>query len=324
MKRLTSRNILLGLMALLVFAGIGFAVQQALARKAAAANEQVSPLHPSFAMLDAHGQNVLQSSQPVSTMQTCGQCHANADYMAEYRIPTSQVDDYMESVHAKALYEGGDVSAPTCNDCHGNHGAAPPGVSSLSAVCGMCHAIEADLFNGSPHKIAFEENDYPMCETCHSNHKIEKPTDGMVGAESPAVCVDCHSADDGTMGIETASNISGAIGNLVSAHDEADSLLNEAILKGMMTTDEEFRLKDVRQVLIQTRTLVHSFNADSVASKAKEGIEKAEEVKSNSAALIDEYHFRRRGLGLATIFITILVVALYIKIRRVDKRLYSR
>ena len=33
------------------------------------------PLHPTFALLDENGENVLNSGNPVSTMQTCGQCH---------------------------------------------------------------------------------------------------------------------------------------------------------------------------------------------------------------------------------------------------------
>jgi ABC-type transport system involved in cytochrome c biogenesis permease subunit len=87
----------------------------------------------------------------------------------------------------------------------------------------------------------------------------------------------------------------------------------------MMTTDEEFRFKEVSQALIQAKTLVHAFNADSVTSKTAEGINKADSVVANSAALIDEYHFRRKGLGFATLFITILVVALYLKIRQIER-----
>ncbi len=34
-----------------------------------------SPVHPTFALLDADGNNVLDSGAPISTMQTCGQCH---------------------------------------------------------------------------------------------------------------------------------------------------------------------------------------------------------------------------------------------------------
>src|SRR5512134_273688 len=34
-----------------------------------------SPLHPTFALLDPDGRNVLETNNPVSTMQSCGQCH---------------------------------------------------------------------------------------------------------------------------------------------------------------------------------------------------------------------------------------------------------
>lgn len=48
-------------------------------RQTAVAQEQTtpkgSPVHPTFALLDADGNNVLDSGAPISTMQTCGQCH---------------------------------------------------------------------------------------------------------------------------------------------------------------------------------------------------------------------------------------------------------
>lgn len=264
------------------------------------------------------------STHPLNLVEICSQCHSDAEYMAEYNIPTNQFENYKQSVHAEALYDRNDLSAPVCNDCHGNHGAAPPGISSVSAVCGNCHSLEAELFNNSPHKQAYEENDYPMCETCHSNHQIIKPSDDMIGSTEPAICVQCHTEGDGTKGLETADGIKSAIRNLVAAHDEAKVVLDEAILKGMMTTDEEFRINEVRQSLIQTRTMLHSYSLDSVLPKAEEGMKKAEEVKTNSAGLIDEYYFRRKGLGLATLFITIMVIALYIKIRKVDKNLENK
>ena len=65
--------------------------------------------------------------------------------------------------------------------------AAPPGVSSLAAVCGVCHALEAELFAMSPHADAFLENDFPMCETCHSNHDIIKPIEHMIGTTESAL-----------------------------------------------------------------------------------------------------------------------------------------
>ena len=44
----------------------------------------------------------------------------------------------------------------TCNGCHGNHAALPPETAAVSQVCRNCHANNATMFDGSPHKKAFE------------------------------------------------------------------------------------------------------------------------------------------------------------------------
>src|SRR5512134_495666 len=72
--KMTKRNlfILSGLLlAVLAFLGI----RSALAKPEPAPVEQASPLHPTFALLDQDSKNVLESGNPVSTMQTCGECH---------------------------------------------------------------------------------------------------------------------------------------------------------------------------------------------------------------------------------------------------------
>ena len=63
--------LLLGTLVLALAFGIG----TALAEKSAAPSLSASPIHPTFALLDANGTHVLKSHKPVSTMQTCGQCH---------------------------------------------------------------------------------------------------------------------------------------------------------------------------------------------------------------------------------------------------------
>ncbi len=260
------------------------------------------------------------STHPLNITKTCGKCHSDSNLMGKYGLEATPVADYKESVHGQALFERGDLSAPTCNDCHGNHGAAPPGVTSLIAVCGTCHAVESELFNSSPHKEAYEENDFPMCMTCHSNHKILKPEDKWVGTEEPALCIECHSVDDGTKGIETAAGISVALKSLVKAHAEAQVVLDEAIEKGMATTDAEFSMKELQQSLIQTRTKLHSFNLDSVLPLAEQGMKQAAKVKETSAGLIEEFYFRRKGLGVTSLIFTILVIGLYLVIRKVEKK----
>ncbi len=62
---------------LLLFAGLllTLAAGRVLAGTDTPATPARSPLHPTFPLLDAAGDNVLQSGQPVSTMKTCGACH---------------------------------------------------------------------------------------------------------------------------------------------------------------------------------------------------------------------------------------------------------
>jgi thiosulfate reductase cytochrome b subunit len=67
------RTILLSTLVLLV--GAALAIGVASAQRSPRATNQVSPMHPTFALLDENGANVLESGAPVSPIQTCGQCH---------------------------------------------------------------------------------------------------------------------------------------------------------------------------------------------------------------------------------------------------------
>ena len=51
--------------------------------------EQISPLHPTFPLLDEQGKNVLESADAVSTTQTCGACH-DAGFIEEHSFHASQ------------------------------------------------------------------------------------------------------------------------------------------------------------------------------------------------------------------------------------------
>jgi len=65
--------VLLSLTLLLAVVGVIYAKTGAFAQTDSPS--QLAPIHPQFAFLDAQGQNVLATARPVSTMQTCGQCH---------------------------------------------------------------------------------------------------------------------------------------------------------------------------------------------------------------------------------------------------------
>lgn len=268
----------------------------------------------------AHG--ILSAEDPASPVyptnvaDMCGTCHADEDYMSESFLDTDYVDLYKESVHGTTLYEVGDLSAPTCNDCHGNHGAMPPEVSSIHLVCGNCHAIQRDLFAQGPHKEAFAEVGDPECETCHSNHNVEPATDELLGVEEDQVCSGCH--DEGEPGWDTALALRAEIEDLKDELESAREIVERASVAGMEMSDAEIVLIDANQALVMARNTVHAVTLDLLQEHTDEGEALAEEAHQMGVSALEELDFRRTGLAISVVFILVLVVGLYLKIRQIE------
>lgn len=248
--------------------------------------------------------------------ETCARCHADAEYMKPYGIATDQLAKYGRSVHGRALLEQGDQAAPACNDCHGNHGASPPGAPSIAYVCGQCHLNNSELFLASPHAAAFRDLGLPECETCHGYHEIEHPTDEMLGAGSSSICAQCHQED--SKGYITAVAMHQQIENLKSRIAVAGSLMSRAEQAGMEVSEARFELNDADDALIKSRTMVHSLSVSRISEVIEEGLKLAAGAAEAGSAALDELQFRRKGLALSLVFILILAAGLYLKIREVD------
>jgi len=259
---------------------------------------------------------------PTNIPGTCAACHANAALMASYGIPTDQYDKYVKSVHGVALLVKKDLGAPACNNCHGNHGAVPPGVESISQVCGTCHALNADLFARSPHKSAFDAGGLPECETCHGKHDIAPATAAMLGVGEGALCTRCHS--DGDPGYLAAAAMKRLADSLAAADSTAHALVEEAEQKGMEIAEAKFHLRDARQAALEARTTVHAFDGPRFAAVVTKGLTVTAAVTDEASKAVAEYYFRRIGLGVATLIITLLAVSLYLFIRRLERRQAAR
>jgi predicted CXXCH cytochrome family protein len=257
---------------------------------------------------------------PLNIPSTCAKCHSSSEYMKGFNIPTDQYEKFSKSVHGVALLQKDDMGAPACNSCHGNHGAAPPGVESISKVCGTCHAINADLFSSSPHKKAFDQRNLPECETCHSNHEIIAATNRLLGVTPEAVCSKCHSEQLSPRGYVVAKEMRLLVDSLESSEGIAKSLIEEAEQKGMEVTEAKFKLRDVHQARLQSRTMVHSFNEQQFKETIERGLKTSAIVQTEGEFAIREYEFRRIGLGIASIIITILAISLYLFIKRIERR----
>ncbi len=253
---------------------------------------------------------------PTHVAETCARCHADANYMKGYNIPTNQYKLYKKSVHAAAM-ENGDISAPTCTTCHGNHGATPPGVSSVANVCGTCHAMNQQLFEKSPHGPAFARMGLPGCVQCHSNHEILSPKDSWVGTGPKAICVTCHVGGDN--GYKTAQQISAGFDKLKATYQKADDVLNKAEKSGMEISSARVEMTNAHSDLIKARVTVHSFNAADVLKITNQGTETAQKAYEDGVDALKERDYRRKGLALALIAIVIAISGLYFKIRRMER-----
>ena len=202
--------------------------------------------------IDCHGTHgILGPSAPGSPVhatrvaETCRRCHGDPETMAGYTtedgrpLPVDQYALWTRSVHAAAMFEKEDLTAPTCNDCHGNHGATPPGLDSIAFVCGQCHGREAELFRARAKRAGFQTHSeyvaglgpeacaecheapepqaelvgvhtFSECATCHGNHAVVRPTLAML-APLPAIpCAFCHEGE-GPLALDVAELPEGTV-----------------------------------------------------------------------------------------------------------------
>jgi predicted CXXCH cytochrome family protein len=263
---------------------------------------------------------------PTRLAKTCSKCHSDEKLMAgrEYHgkpIGHNQYELWQKSVHAQALLgEKGDLSAPTCNDCHGNHGALPPQVDSVANACGTCHAKTSNLFAQARMKHKFEEVGLPGCAVCHGSHEIVKPTDEMLGMSGGAVCAKCHEEGKLKYGAppavaEKAIALRAAFEELKSRIAEAQETIAEADRLGMEVRGPRFDLRKASDALTNARVLIHGFSVPPVQAALAEGTKAADLVLESANAALREHTNRRIWLAasLAPIVLVIVLLVLYIR-----------
>lgn len=186
---------------------------------------------------DCHGTHlVLKPSNPASLVAkahvpaTCGRCHVE------------EHAQYVRSVHGVALLVKGNIEAPACTDCHGEHSILAPKESSsevspsrIPETCSHCHGAvgfsarynipinPVKTFQHSFHGIANELGSVRVanCASCHTAHDVLPPADprsSVYPANIPATCgkTSCHEGANanyarGRFHIDPESRSSGVI-----------------------------------------------------------------------------------------------------------------
>jgi hypothetical protein len=253
---------------------------------------------------------------PVNVAKTCSRCHSDAALMKPYGIPTDQFANYSTSVHHDAMAVRGDLSAPTCTTCHGNHGALPPGVDKVQNVCSNCHVFQAQMYGKSSHSKAFQDKGLPGCVVCHSNHAIHMPSDAMLGTGSGGVCMRCHAPGDRCDKARAA--ILANLTQLDQSIKDADQSLRLAESAGMEVSEARLTQDQAQDSLTKARVTIHTFQTALVDADIQAGMKiAAANLKAGRDAMVERNH-RRIGLGICLLAIAFMLVGLWLYIKKLE------
>jgi len=153
---------------------------------------------------DSHGgRYATGSTAKPNISRTCGKCHQKIK------------EDYHIGVHGQALARG-NLSSPTCTDCHGVHGiyhvgdrrSDVYGFCSVEGCCAQCHQAERinsrfgirstiESYSDSFHGLALKKGDMraASCASCHGAHDIlnsSDPRSSISKDNLTKTCGKCH------------------------------------------------------------------------------------------------------------------------------------
>jgi len=259
--------------------------------------------------------------------ETCAACHSDATTMAGFKrpdgspMPTNQLTEYRLSVHGRAVLERGDFAAPACNNCHGHHSAMPAGLSSVNQSCSLCHAGNASLFDGSKHKQAFEKHNWPQCGQCHGNHPIMKTHDGWLEPGPASPCYKCHDeyAKDNPDCSPSAAYFYTSITQMDRAWHRFSETAEQLAMRGLDVDPIHDKLNDLADNVKQARSYIHSFSKPVFQRVTAPG----EQTVQTISKLVDDakskYRARQIGLVTSIVLIGFVMLALYLKIRSLER-----
>ncbi len=277
-----------------------------------------------FVCHDGHGTKEVNdpSAQvyPQNVPALCGSCHANAQLMQPYGIPTNQYDLYKKSVHGIALLQKQDPRAPSCATCHGTHGAAPPGFSEVANVCGSCHSATQDYYLKSQH--AGTAAGTPKCVTCHGRYDVGPASEAMFVATGDRGCSSCHAA--GSPQAASVQQILAAITTGAKAVDDASNAIGRAAGTGLIVAPEQAKLADAKTNLITARAAQHTLSLDTVKARTDKATSIAQDVQADAEKAIGESVIRREAMVIGLVVAALAIASLYLIRRELYRQLPPR
>jgi len=251
---------------------------------------------------------------PTNVPATCGRCHSDAKLMSQYKLPADIVEKYKTSYHAHLLLDKGDLSAPTCITCHGNHGATPPGTAEVGQVCGKCHVRQRELFAKSPHAEAAAAGAFSECVSCHGNHAIQKASPELFAK----ACVSCHANDPKQLGVRDA--VSGLIRQAQADYQHADEVVHVATIRGLATDDDQVLLQDAKTQVTQLEVLQHTLTMTQLEPVAQRSAETVAQVLTDIRHLEWFELLKHKALWPVWAFLVSMAIIFWAKHRQLENQ----
>ncbi len=250
--------------------------------------------------IDCHSaHNILRVNNPEASVHktklpfTCANCHSDEALMGGYGLDHTIPQDYMEGEHGKAVLENGDLGAPVCNNCHGSHGAAPPGVESIEYVCGQCHLQTEKLYNQSRHSEVFAELGMGRCVVCHNQHKIQKPTDDYFDENADTNCGACHS--EGEEQHDKILAMRDTISGIRGMHEQAGHLVEDTEHTTHLSMHDMIpQVEQIRTKLLTARILQHGTNVEDMEANLGEAETQFAKIEEFTNTLLERAAFNKR------------------------------
>jgi hypothetical protein len=102
--------------------------------------------------------------------------------------------------------------------------------------------------------------------------------------------------------------------------EQSHALIDRVKNAGIEVSDEELALREAATKLTLARTEMHGFEPAAVAPIIADGMKIVTAVDAAGQKGVVELRFRRRGLAISLGAILLLVVALRLKVRQIDRR----
>jgi hypothetical protein len=243
------------------------------------------------------------STYPTNIPATCARCHEDSGVMGRYRLPTDQFDRFRRSAHGIALFDEQNFASPSCVGCHGTHSALPPTVTEIANVCGRCHVLVSQAFDGGPHAQAARDGRIAGCLGCHNNHDTERvPVERIA-----ATCARCHAP--GTRAITLGVTIERDVVQATLDLRAAEAALARLTRAGRRTGDAQFRYRTALTAYLEIAQVQHDLDVTRLEELTRR-VRSISRDLGGMADVAEEHRWEHKLLLVPVWFLALASVAL--------------